>query len=128
MNSVLLVMAGGAVGAAARFGVYLGLARVGMQGFWATLAVNLLGGFLLGVLSGVLVSSNLGGPANRDGLRLFLAVGVLGGFTTFSAFSLDVVRMVERRDLSEAMVYVLVSVVGSIVMLAFGLVLGRRLV
>jgi CrcB protein len=114
-------MAGGALGSAARFLV----GRATLAGFgpnfpYGTLTVNLVGGFAMGLLAGLLARHNA-----HDNWRLLLGVGVLGGFTTFSAFSLDVVTLFERGDLATALGYALVSVIGSIVALFLGLTLTR---
>jgi CrcB protein len=118
----LLVMAGGAVGSAGRYLVgKLTLGWFGPNYPWVgTLAVNLIGGFLMGVLVGTL--ARIGGSEHT---RLLLAVGMLGGFTTFSSFSLDTVLMIERGQWGVAAAYVLVSAIGSIVALFGGLYLMR---
>ncbi len=114
-------MAGGALGSAARYLVgRLALASLGPNYPWGTLAVNLIGGFLMGLLAGALARS--GGSEHT---RLLVGVGVLGGFTTFSAFSLDTALMIERGDWGVAIAYALVSVVGSILALFAGLYLVR---
>ena len=121
---LLLVMLGGAVGAGARH--LVGRATLGWFGPnypWGTLAVNLIGGLLMGVLVGSLARFNQGG----EHWRLLLGVGVLGGFTTFSAFSLDVMVMLERGTWMPALGYVLVSVIGSVAALAIGLGLMRAI-
>jgi CrcB protein len=119
MQSVLLVAFGGAVGAVARYGTGIVAVRLGIGGFpWATLFVNVLGGLLMGMLAGWLSES---GPA----LRLFLGVGMLGGFTTFSAFSIDVVRLIEMNQPSAALAYVAASVIVSVGACWLGLVLTR---
>jgi CrcB protein len=87
-----------------------------------TLAINVTGGLLMGVLAGLLARTTAGEP-----WRLFLGVGVLGGFTTFSAFSLDAVLLAERGQWVAAVGYVLASVVGSIAALVAGLALARTL-
>jgi CrcB protein len=122
MNSLLLVMAGGAIGSGARFLTGRAtLAWFGPSYPWGTLAVNLIGGFLMGALVGALARFSVPG----ENWRLLLAVGVLGGFTTFSAFSLDTVLMLQRGDLSMAIIYVLASVIGSVAALFAGLALTR---
>ncbi len=88
---------------------------------WGTLTVNLIGGLLMGALVGVLARATM----PQEDVRLLLAVGVLGGFTTFSAFSLDVVTLLQRGDWALALGYALVSVVGSVVALFGGLALAR---
>lgn len=121
MPSLLLVMLGGAVGAGARHLAGRALLALLGPGFpWGTLGVNLIGGLLMGVLAGGLV--RFGGAEQT---RLLLGVGVLGGFTTFSAFSLDTVVMIERGDVGVAMAYVAASVIGSVAALYAGLSLVR---
>lgn len=122
MYPLFLVMIGGAFGAGARYLTGAAMLRVAGPGWpWGTLAVNLVGGFLMGLLAGWLARHGDGG-ANA---RLLLGVGVLGGFTTFSAFSLDVVLMLERGQYWPAAGYVAVSVVGSVAALMAGLSLVR---
>jgi fluoride exporter len=119
----LLVMIGGALGSAGRYGVGLLTGRaLGPDYPWGTLAVNLIGGFLMGVLAGALART--GGSEHT---RLLFGVGVLGGFTTFSAFSLDAVTMIERGDWGMAITYALISVIGSVLALFGGLYLVRAL-
>jgi len=123
MGGLLLVMTGGALGAALRYGVGTVALRAGGTGFpWGTLAVNLLGGLAMGVLAGWL--SLRGGS---DTTRLFLGTGVLGGFTTFSAFSLEVFNMLARGDIGWALGYVAASVLGSLALLWAGLLATRVL-
>lgn len=124
MTQLLLVAMGGAAGAAARYGVGVLTGRWLGHGWpWATLGVNLLGGLLMGLLVGWLAHR---GGADQERLRLLLGVGVLGGFTTFSAFSLEVALMVERREWTAAGLYVSASVVLSVAALFAGLMLARR--
>lgn len=124
MTQLLLVAMGGAAGAAARYGVGVLAGRwLGQAWPWATLGVNLLGGLLMGLLVGWLA---LRGGADQERLRLLLGVGVLGGFTTFSAFSLEVALMLERRAWASAGLYVSASVVLSVAALFAGLMLARR--
>ncbi|MGK6318150.1 fluoride efflux transporter CrcB [Sphingomonas sp. DT-204] len=121
--NLLLVMLGGAVGAGARHLVgRLTLALFGPGYPWGTLAVNLIGGLAMGLLAGILARGSWGEP-----MRLLLGVGILGGFTTFSAFSLDVVTMIERGQAVTAIGYVLVSVIGSVLALFAGLQAVRAL-
>lgn len=121
MPNLLLVMLGGALGAGARHLVGAAtLVRFGPGFPWGTLIVNLAGGLLMGLLAGWLVRAG-----GTEQTRLFLAVGVLGGFTTFSAFSLDTWLMIERGMLGPAACYVLASVIGSLMLLLAGLWLMR---
>lgn len=121
MPNLLLVMLGGAVGAGARHlaGV-AGLRWLGPGFPWWTLFVNLAGGLLMGLLAGWLVQKG-----GSEQARLFLGVGVLGGFTTFSAFSLELGLMLQRSDYVMAATYVLASVLGSVLLLFAGLWLMR---
>lgn len=125
MYSFLLIGIGGALGAMSRHGVNLGAARaLGINFPYGTIIVNIAGSFLMGVLIAWL-ARRLGGSSNE--LRLFLATGFLGGFTTFSAFSLDAVALYERGDITQAGLYVAMSVVLSIGALFIGLLLMRSL-
>lgn len=118
MNQAFVVAIGGAVGALARYGVSAAFARFGVIMFpWSTLAVNVAGGLAMGLLAARL------GPA-QEALRLFLGVGVLGGFTTFSAFSLETVRLMSA-NFGLAAAYVAASVVLSVGACWAGLFLGR---
>jgi CrcB protein len=126
LGRVLLVAAGGALGSVARYqtGVWT-LRLLGPRTPWAgTFTVNLAGGLLMGLLVGLL--AHRGGP-DQERWRLLLAVGVLGGFTTFSAFSLDTALMIQRRAWDAALGYALASVVLSVGALFLGLALARRL-
>lgn len=88
---------------------------------WATLAVNALGSLLMGVLAGWLARHGQGG----DQFRLLLGVGLLGGFTTFSAFSLELVLMMERGQYMFAALYLILSVALGVTGLIFGLAVMR---
>jgi len=120
---LLLVALGGAIGSALRHLVGFASLRVLGPNFpWGTVAVNISGSFMMGLLAGLF--------ALRGGTqewRLFLLTGALGGFTTFSAFSLDAVTLWERGAASEAFAYVGGSVVVSIAALFAGLWLARAL-
>ena len=124
MNAVFFVMLGGALGAAARFGVgKWALASFGAAYPMGTLIANVAGGFLMGVLAACLTRFVDGG----ENARLFLGVGVLGGFTTFSAFTLEIAVMVERGELGHALFYAFVSVAASLLALFAGLFVVRGL-
>jgi len=122
MSQYLLVMTGGAIGAGFRYH----LSRVALQHLgpafpWGTWIANLLGGLLMGVLAAILLQEGERGTP----LGLFLGVGVLGGFTTFSAFSLESATLLQRGDYGLAGAYILSSVAGSILMLFLGFFLVR---
>jgi len=122
MRLFFLACAGGAVGAGMRHLVNMLSVRVfGLAVPWATLSVNIIGSFAMGMLVALL----LGRMPEAAGLRIFLATGILGGFTTFSAFSLDVVVMAERGDTAYAVWYVIASVALSIAACFVGLTMGR---
>ena len=125
MMRFLLVGLGGAIGAMARYGVGLAAMRLapGATWPWATLTVNVVGGLLMGLLVGWMAER---AGAGQENIRLLGAVGVLGGFTTFSAFSLETVLMIERRQFGMAAGYVAVSVVVAIAALMVGLMVSRR--
>lgn len=123
MLRLLLVFAGGGLGSLARYGAGLAAMRLAGPGWAATLFVNIAGGLLMGLLVGTLAHR---GGENSETWRLFLAVGVLGGFTTFSSFSLDAARMMETRAYGPALAYILVSVIASVAMVFLGMMLARR--
>jgi CrcB protein len=111
-------MIGGALGAGARYLVSSAFLRALGPGFpWGTLAINLMGGLLMGVLVGVLARTSNGG----EQARLLLGVGVLGGFTTFSAFGLETWLMIERGQMVPAFVYAAASVIGAVALTGVGL-------
>jgi CrcB protein len=123
MQAFLLVGAGGAIGAMGRYGFGVMLGRVWHGGFpLATLGVNVIGSLIMGLLVGLLARYT---PEWQAEARAFAAVGILGGFTTFSAFSLDAITLIERGQLMAALGYILVSVIASILAVYIGLMLVR---
>jgi CrcB protein len=122
MLNILLVALGGGLGAAGRYGVSLAMPAKPGEWPWATFGINVVGSLLIGVLAGWLAR-------NPDGeqWRLFLGVGVLGGFTTFSAYSLETLRMIERGDWAGAALYALGSVVAGLAAVAIGMDLMKRI-
>jgi CrcB protein len=124
MSKLFLVFLGGGLGAMVRWqtGVW-GMRAWGTAWPWATFTVNIVGGFLMGMLVGWLAHR---GGVSQDRWRVFIGVGVLGGFTTFSAFSLETALMIERREYSAAFAYALASVLLSVGALFVGLMLARR--
>ena len=121
----LLVFLGGGIGAAARHGVNrIAMAWLGPAFPWGTLAVNVIGSLAMGLLIATFASVP-GGVSNN--LRLFLATGVLGGFTTFSAFSLDALTLWERGQALPALGYIAASLIMSLAAIAAGLLLGRSI-
>ena len=124
MTSYLLVFFGGGLGATLRHLVNLTCARSIGTGFpWGTFIINITGSTVMGLIAGYLAFK--GGASQH--WRLFLMTGILGGYTTFSAFSLDAVLLYERGEMGLAAAYVLGSVVLSIAGLFAGLALVRHL-
>jgi CrcB protein len=123
-GAILLVAAGGAVGTAARYATALVLPPLGAVPV-ATIAVNLVGAFLLGLLLAGLARR---GPdtGRRLTLRLLLGTGVLGGFTTYSTFSLDTVALVEGGRWADVLLYTAVTLVLGTLAAALGVVLASR--
>lgn len=124
MKHLLLVALGGGIGASLRHLVSLLSLRLFGPGFpWGTFTVNVLGSFIMGLFIAWLARH---AGAFQD-LRYLVATGVLGGFTTFSAFSLDVAVLWERGELTQAGLYVVGSVVVSLVAVFAGLAVMRSL-
>jgi fluoride exporter len=120
----LLVAAGGAIGSLARW--YLGtwLQTASGSAFpFGTLGVNVFGSLVIGFLLGIGAAD--GGI--KDGWRLFLVTGVLGGFTTFSAFSAETLLMMRGSEYGPAAVYVAISITFSLVAAGLGLAIGRAI-
>jgi len=117
MNPYLLVGIGGALGAMARFAVGGAIGAL-PNGFpLSTFLINIAGSLAMGALVAVLAKTT---PQFQNEIRLFVAVGIFGGFTTFSSFSLDAITMIERGDFLLAAIYI----VGSVLLSLFGLWLG----
>ncbi|AMJ63555.1 fluoride efflux transporter CrcB [Bosea sp. PAMC 26642] len=126
MISTLLVFLGAGIGGVLRHGVNLVSPKWFGSGFpMGTLAINIIGSGLMGLVAGWFAFK--AGDSWPQDLRLFLTTGILGGFTTFSAFSLDAMTLWERGDVSLAAIYVAGSVVVSLAALAGGLSLMRSL-
>jgi CrcB protein len=122
MNMVLSIAAGGAIGAVCRYVLAAQITQAFGPTFpWGILLVNVVGCFAMGLLAELALQS---WPMNPEG-KAFLMTGVLGGFTTFSAFALDTAVLTERGDMMGAMLYVMGSVGGSVVALFLGLYLVR---
>ncbi|MEO5772577.1 MAG: fluoride efflux transporter CrcB [Sphingomicrobium sp.] len=123
MNNYLLVFVGGGIGSMLRLGTYR-FARLWLSPEfpWGTFAVNVIGGLVAGLVTGWLMSRSAGG---NDPAGLFLMTGVLGGFTTFSAFSVDAVLLFEKGQLGVAAAYVAASFVFAIVGVLIGLAAVR---
>jgi CrcB protein len=122
MYHLILVAVGGAIGASLRHvGNLLALRLFGTAFPWGTMVINIAGSFAMGVFIEFLVRRL--GTSNE--MRLFVATGVLGGFTTFSAFSLDFAVLWERSASLPALAYLIASVSGAILALFLGMWLVR---
>lgn len=123
LNTLGFVALGGAIGATLRYGVVVTTARIMGPGFpMGTMIVNVAGSFLMGIAAVILLQRGHGTAAVS-----FLMTGVLGGFTTFSAFSLDAMNLIEKGRMTAAAVYVFGSVGLSILALVLGLILARSI-
>lgn len=121
MYSILLVMSGGAIGAGLRFGLSQALPYSGQGWPWSTFVANILGGLAMGILAAWV----LRGDSSAEPLRLFVGVGVLGGFTTFSAFSLEMARMIEQGHTGLAAGYAVASVLLALAALFSGMTAAK---
>ena len=123
MQTILLIGVGGMVGALLRYGAVAAVQRLAGPGFpWGTLAVNVVGSLMLGAL--LVVTERM---ASGESLRRFAAVGVLGAFTTFSAFSAEVVTMLRDGVWLRAAAYATVSVTLAVGALAAGVAMTTHL-
>ena len=130
LTASLYVAIGGGIGSWLRF--LIGrfythvLGPINASAFpWSTLTVNVAGSLAMGLLVGWLAPHGAGAGIASESTRLFMAVGVLGGFTTFSAFSLEIVSIIERGQTMLALGYIGVSLLASLGALACGLLLMR---
>jgi CrcB protein len=123
---LLLVALGGGLGTALRYGAGRWAIVMMGPGFpFGTFAVNIIGGLLMGLLAGWLARVDQGNFGGAEELRLLLGVGVLGGFTTFSAFSLEIYNMITRAEIALAAAYAVSSVAGSVLAVLAGVWLMR---
>lgn len=122
MNALLAVMIGGALGAGGRYivGQFM-TARLGGGFPWATLSINILGSLAMGLLVGWLSRGS-----GSESARLFLGVGLLGGFTAFSSFSMEFWMLFERGQSGAAAAYVAASVIGAIMACGLGFLMIRQ--
>lgn len=124
MLNIVLVAAGGAFGSVCRYLTGILMTRLMGPAFpWGTITVNIVGSFAIGLLT-ELVARRF--DASLE-MRLLLVVGILGGFTTFSSFSLDTVALIEKGAVSSAVIYVFSSVVISLMATFAGFAVGRAL-
>ena len=125
MNQLISIALGGAFGAVIRFLMSAGLYQWLGRGFpYGTLAVNLVGSFLIGLLTEALILQRI---AIAVEYRAAILIGFIGAFTTFSTFSLETIYLLEQGNLSKAGLNVLLSVLGCLIAVWLGLLLGRAL-
>jgi CrcB protein len=123
MYPYLLVAIGGAIGSVLRYGAGVFVGSLWRNPFpLGTLLINIVGSLVMGLFVGLMARLL---PAWQNDARLFFAVGVLGGFTTFSSFSLDAISMIERGDVLPATLYVVLSVAIAVPALYIGLMIMR---
>ncbi len=120
-NSLILVSLGGAFGAALRF-IISKLFISSTPVFTYVALVNIIGCFVAGLIAGYLDKH-----IHTEATRLFLITGILGGFTTFSAFSLDILNMANKGKSIDALVYLLISVIGSLVAVFAGYLIINKI-
>ena len=124
IKQLVFVASGGAIGASLRYLTGLLAVRWFGAGFpWGTLVVNIFGSFVMGIVVEYL-ARRLGAEQEW---RLLLITGLLGGYTTFSAFSYEVIIMIERHAYTAAGSYIAANVIGAIVALSAGLILARHI-
>ncbi len=131
LRNLLLVAAGGALGSAARYLCLLAGAQLGWSAAWSVAVINLGGSFALGSLvplvSLVGYAPKLLSPGGSQGVWLFLAVGVLGGYTTFSAFSLNLMETLQRGETLQVLFNIVGSVIGGMLCAFLGFYLTSGL-
>jgi len=124
MNQILLIALGGAIGSVFRYWVSTGAYKLLGPAFpYGTLAVNVIGSFVMGLLF-ILLLERLNG--NNEQLRALLLVGFLGGFTTFSSFSIETFHLIERGEVTSALVNIAASFVLCISATWMGVIMGRQ--
>lgn len=121
-TNLLIVMIGGAIGAGCRYSVTEILKP---STSFATWAVNIIGSLLIGITAGWIITSHLS-PEGKNTLTLFLMTGILGGFTTFSSFSLDCYKFIQAGQIITAIIYIASSIAIGLTMTAIGYLIGKN--
>ena len=122
MNLIIAVAVGGAIGAVGRYLVSgIVIQQMGTQFPWSTLTVNIVGSLLMGILAETVKLTWSPTPE----IKAMLTVGILGAFTTFSAFSLDVVGLFERGEFVALVCYIFLSFISCVFALVFGVFVVR---
>ena len=124
MKMAVFAAAGGALGASGRYMTGVLMTRLLGTSFpWGTLTVNIVGSFIMGALvTALALRFSVGNE-----MRTFLAIGILGGFTTFSSFALDFAYLIERRQILGGMIYMGASVIGSVMAIFLGFYMARAI-
>jgi CrcB protein len=117
---VILVALGGALGSVSRFGIMQVGVRLSQQLPLGVLFCNIVGSFVIGMVAAFFIKTNLFSEEMSVYLRTFAVTGFLGGFTTFSSFSLDVLLLFQKGEVITALCYMIISVLVSLVMVAVG--------
>lgn len=124
MQKSLLILLGGGIGSLCRYWMSMTIFYLLGRAFpYGTLAVNVLGSFLMGLLAIILVERF---QAHTEYLRLFLLMGILGGFTTFSAFSIETFYFLEAGEMGKAIAYILASVFFCLIAVSAGALVGKQ--
>ena len=124
MGAYLAVAAGGAIGSVGRFWMTGAMtALTGARFPWGTLAINILGSMVIGLVAGITLTAHRMGM--HPDIRIFLMTGICGGFTTFSAFSLQTLELIQTGDIAPALGYALGSVALCLLAVWGGWLLGR---
>jgi fluoride exporter len=120
LGKYIIVGTGGAVGSLIRWGISLSFIRLGMTGFpFATLLVNLLGAFIIAFLYSKI-------SVKRQKVLLFFATGLIGSFTTFSTFSVELLELVTGMKIMMAIIYFIISLLGGFLFIRLGIMAGKR--
>jgi CrcB protein len=124
LKALIFIAIGGAVGAVLRYGASTGVYSLLGRGFpYGTLFVNVTGSLLMGILSVLMLERFNAGPE----WRAAVLVGMLGSFTTFSAFSIETLNLLEQGDVVRALANIILSVLVCLVAVWFGVLLGRQI-
>lgn len=119
MKTLLILFIGGGIGASSRHFFSLWLNRLGVQSPYPILGVNLLGCFLIGLMTALLIHHN------QSPSRLFIITGILGGFTTYSSYILDLLNLIEKQHFTDVFIYLIAHLMGGLLCCAIGLIVGK---
>lgn len=125
MTATLWVAFGGALGSVARYWLSLFMAPISKELPWGTITINIVGSFVIAFF-GMLTLSHAKFPASEN-IRLFVLVGLCGGFTTFSSFSLQSFELLKKGDIGAAFLNILISVFMCLAAVAIGFYLAQKL-